>query len=50
VAAGAGKVFVAARDRVVVADSAGAVTGAITGLPNAVGSRSARTAAASTWR
>jgi YVTN family beta-propeller protein len=37
VAAGAGKVFVAALDRVVVADSAGAVTDAVTGLPGAVG-------------
>jgi hypothetical protein len=36
VAAGAGKVFVAALDKVVVADSAGAVTGAITGLPGAM--------------
>jgi hypothetical protein len=37
VAAGAGKVFVAALDKVVVADSAGAVTGAISGLSGAVG-------------
>jgi hypothetical protein len=37
VAAGAGKVFVAARDKVVVADSTGTVTGAITGLSGAAG-------------
>jgi hypothetical protein len=37
VAAGDGRVFVAALDRVVVADAAGAVTGAITGLPGAMG-------------
>jgi hypothetical protein len=37
VAAGAGKVFVAALDRVVVADAEGAVTDAITGLPGAMG-------------
>jgi sugar lactone lactonase YvrE len=36
-AAGAGKVFVAALDRVVVADAEGTVTGAITGLPGAMG-------------
>jgi YVTN family beta-propeller protein len=37
VAAGNGKVFVAAIDRVVVADAAGAVTDSVTGLPGAVG-------------
>ena len=37
VAAGAGKVHVAALDRVVVADATGAVTGAITGLSGAMG-------------
>jgi YVTN family beta-propeller protein len=37
VAAGAGKVYVAALDRVVVADSSAAVTGAVTGLSGAEG-------------
>jgi sugar lactone lactonase YvrE len=37
VAAGGGKVYVAALDRVVVADATGAVTGAITGLSGAMG-------------
>jgi YVTN family beta-propeller protein len=37
VAAGGGKVFVAGNDRIVVADTRGALTGAITGLSGAVG-------------
>jgi hypothetical protein len=37
VAAGGGRVFVAALDRVVVADAAGEATGSITGLPGAMG-------------
>ncbi|YCK38335.1 hypothetical protein ACNF49_31055 [Actinomadura sp. ATCC 39365] len=37
VAAGGGKVFFAARDRIVVADTGGAVTGAVTGLSGADG-------------